>query len=297
MHTLTWRERLLGMGLVNLATFTWATNITLGRFLRKDVGPITLTALRFLVAGLVFLALLRTLPEAERRPRGDGWLLFGMALAGVVAFVPLLYLGLRFTTAVNATLIAALGPLITGFWAAALLREPMTRRQVLATLLALAGVAWLLLADRPAGWQGLRFNPGDVLILAAVALWGLYSVLSRKVTRHRSALSATALSGLMAVPFLAVAALVEVQFVPVRWTPILLAAVPYLGVAPSVLGFFAWNEGVRRLGPGGAMVFYNTLPVYGALLGTVFLGEAFGPAQAAAAALIIGAGIWAGLGR
>lgn len=289
------RQRLMGMVLVNIATFTWATNIALGRFLRHDIGPITLAALRFAVAGGVFLAVLARLPEPERRVRGHGFLLLGMALTGVAVFVPLLYLGLRFTTAVNATLIAALGPFLTGLWSTWLLRTPMTRRQALAAGASFLGVAWLLSRGSLAFWRTFQVNPGDLIVLTAAALWGLYSVLSRKVTRTRSALSATALSGLMALPFLAVAAWIETQSVPVHWSWKLALAVVYIGIAPSVLGFVAWNEGVRRLGPSGAMVFYNTLPVYGALLGTLWLGEPFGWPQAVAAGLIVAAGLWAGL--
>jgi drug/metabolite transporter (DMT)-like permease len=59
----------------------------------------------------------------------------------------------------------------------------------------------------------------------------------------------------------------------------------------------AWNEGVHRLSASGAMVFYNTLPLYGALLGTLILGEALSPAYLVSFALIIGGGLWAARGR
>ena len=51
-----------GIGLVNLATLTWATNMVLGRWLRDDIGPLTLAAARFLIASLFFAALLRRRP-------------------------------------------------------------------------------------------------------------------------------------------------------------------------------------------------------------------------------------------
>jgi len=50
---------------------------------------------------------------------------------------------------------------------------------------------------------------------------------------------------------------------------------------------------VRRLGSSGAMVFYNTLPLYGLLLGTLILGEPLGPANLLGGVLIIGGGLWA----
>jgi drug/metabolite transporter (DMT)-like permease len=62
-------------------------------------------------------------------------------------------------------------------------------------------------------------------------------------------------------------------------------------------GHRRWNAGIRRLGSSGAMVSYNTLPLYGALLGHLFLGESVGPAHLLGGALIIGGGLWAALGR
>jgi len=285
------------MVLVNVATLVWASNMVLGRALRAYIGPVTLSAARFVVASVIFASLLWRRPPSERRLGRDWKLLLGMALTGGVLFMPTLYLGVRYTTAVNATLINALGPLVTGLWAALFIREPMTRRQLVAALLALAGVGWLISGGSWEVLRELRFNVGDLVTLLAVALWGIYSVLSRVVTRERSVLSATALSGFMAVPFLLTLAPVEARFLPVRWHPMLPLAVLYIGVFPTVIGFLAWNDGVRRLGPSGAMVFYNMLPVYGALLGTMFLHESLGPAHVLGGSLIVAAGIWAGLGE
>ena len=292
------RARLAGIGLVNLATLTWATNIILGRWLREDIGPLTLAASRFLIASLVFVILLRRQPSEERRLGQDRFLLVGMALAGVATFAPTLYLALRFTTAVNVTLINGFGPLITGLLATLLIHEPMSRRQITGAILGLAGIAILISGGSFAFWQEAHINVGDLLSLGAVTLWGLYSVLGRRVMRHRSALSATAFSSFLGLPFLVVAAAFELQHLSLNIGPDgqtirLILAILYIGVAPTVVGFLAWNAGVRRLGASGAMVFYNTLPLYGALLGTLFLGEALGPAHLVGGMLIICGGLWA----
>ncbi len=282
------------MLLVNTATFVWATNMVLGRALRGSIGPVTLAALRFAVASAVFYWLLkRQQPHELRLGREAPWLL-GMALTGVALFVPVLYLGLRYTTAANATLIAALGPFITGLWAAWLLREPMTRPQALSALVAFVGVGWLITGGSWQALRELRFNPGDLIILLAVALWGLYSVLGRRTMRTRSALGATAWSAFLATPLLALAAFWEARVLPIHWSPHLVLAIVYIGVVPSVVGFLAWNTGVQRLGPSGAMVFYNTLPLYGALLSALFLGERLTLAHAIGGGLIVAAGLWAG---
>jgi drug/metabolite transporter (DMT)-like permease len=137
---------------------------------------------------------------------------------------------------------------------------------------------------------------GDLIVLAAVTVWALYSVLGRRVMRGRSALSATALSSLLGLPFLLAAAAVEVQAIPVDLRPQLVLVIIYIAIFPTVIGILSWNEGVRLLGPSGAMVFYNTLPLYGVLLGCLFLGESLGLVHLVGGTLIIGGGIWAARG-
>jgi drug/metabolite transporter (DMT)-like permease len=291
------RARLAGILLVNVATLTWATNITLGRWLRDDIGPLTLAAGRVLVASGLFALLLQRRPAEERRLGGDRWLLLGMALSGVVLFGPTLYLGLRYTTTVNTTLIQGVGPLITGLLATLLIREPMSRRQIGGAVLGLLGVVILISGGSLAYWKQASANIGDLIVLGAVALWALYSVVGRRVMRHRTAISATAISTMLGLPLLLLAAAWEVQVQPPRVSALLLALVVYIGIVPSVVGWLSWNESVRRLGSSGAMVFYNTLPLYGALLGVLFLGEAIGLAHVLGGALIVGGGIWASWGR
>jgi drug/metabolite transporter (DMT)-like permease len=282
---------------VNLATLTWATNMALGRWLRADIGPLTLAASRFLIGSILFAILLQRRPVEERRLGRDRWLLLAMALSGVALFAPTLYLGLRYTTAVQATLINGFGPLITGLLATLLIGEAMTRRQVGGAALGLVGIAILISGGSLAFWQEAEVNSGDLIVLGAVTLWGLYSVLGRRVMRHRSALSATAFSAFLGLPLLLVAAAWELKRFPVDAQPELLLAILYIGIAPTVVGFLAWNAGVRRLGASGAMVFYNTLPLYGALLGTLFLGESLGPSHLLGGTLIVAGGLWAARAR
>jgi drug/metabolite transporter (DMT)-like permease len=88
----------------------------------------------------------------------------------------------------------------------------------------------------------------------------------------------------------------DLQATPVALTWQLLLIICYIGLVPTVIGFFSWNAGVRRLGASGAMVFFNTLPLYGALLGTLFLGETLVLSHLLGGLLIVGGGLWAARG-
>jgi drug/metabolite transporter (DMT)-like permease len=271
--------------------------MVLGRWLRNDIGPLTLAAARFLVASVFFAAMLRRQPLQERRLGSDRWLLLAMSLCGVAIFTPTMYLGLRFTTAVNATLIQGLSPLVTGVLAALLIREPMSRRQIVAAVIGLLGVFGLISGGSFSFWSTMHRGIGDLIILASAGLWGLYSVLGRQVMRHRSVLSATAFSAFLGLPLLLLAAVWEMRTFPASITPRIIMAALYIALVPSVIGHLAWNAGVQRLGASGAMLFYNTLPIYGALLGYFLLGESITLSHIFGGTLIVGAGLWAARGH
>ncbi len=292
MTTDSSRSRLWGVALVNLATLAWATNAVLGRWLRADIGPLTLTALRFSVAAAFFCFLLRRRPPEERVYGKDKWWILGMGLTGVAAFSPLLYLGLRYSTAVNSSLIQGFSPLITAVIAGVLIQEPVTRRQVVGAALGLVGVAGLISGGSWEFFARLDFNPGDLILLASAVAWAFYSVFGRRVMRRRSSVSATALSILTVLPLLIAAAALELAYIPLNLRLDTVAAIAHICLVPTLVGFWSWNQAVRFLGAGGAMVFYNTLPLYGAVMGATLLGEPLGMAHWVFGGLILAGGIW-----
>lgn len=294
MSTRLYQHQLfVGILFVNLASLVWATNMVMGRWLRDAIGPVSLSAARFIVASLIFAVVLRSLPPAERHIGKDRWLLVAMAMTGIVLFSPLLYWGLHYTTAINCTLINALSPLVTGILALWLLREPFSQRQMTGAVFAFFGVAFLIFGGSLASVQNAQFNRGDFIILIAVVIWGLYSVAGRISMRNRSPLSATAFSTMLGTPVLCLFAVWELQTVPVRLDLVSGLAVVYLGVVPAAIGFYLWNAGLARLGPGTATIFINTLPLYGALIGSLFLGEEISLHHMVGGVFIIGGGVFA----
>lgn len=296
-HSGAWKTRAWGVILVNLATVAWATNAVLGRWLRNDIGPLTLTALRFTVATAVFTLLLQARPQEERRYGKDKWWIFAMGVAGVVAFSPLLYLGLRYSTAVNSSLIQGFSPLITALIAGWIISEPVSLRQKVGAILGLIGVAGLISGGSLSFLLHLQFNPGDLILLASAVVWAFYSVIGRRVMRSRSPVSATALSNILALPVLAVAALIELGYIPVNLRLETVAAMVHICFVPTLLAYLCWNRAIQALGAGGAMVFYNTLPLYGVLMGAAFLEEPLTLAHFIFGGLILAGGLWGTLFR
>jgi len=287
---------------VNLATLLWASNIALGRALREDIGPITLTATRFSIAGLLFAFLLlrRSSSQASGSDLklGRDWVwLAAMGLFGVFGFPTLLYLALQRTTATHVSLINGTAPLLTVFLAGIFIRERISPKLLIGGAVSLLGVGLIISNGSTEIIHSLAFNSGDLIALLNAGIWGLYSVISRVATRSRSSLSATAFSIWFALPLLYPTATFELRtFAPNLTLPVILAVL-YIGIFPSILGFLAWNEGVRRVGPGQAMAFYNMLPVFGVLLAVLFLGESLAWAHFLGGGLVIAGGLIAARGE
>jgi len=260
---------------VNLSCLMWASNFILGRTLREEIGPLMLTTSRVAVVSLFYVVILgRAVIKEQLLPR-DGVLLTAMALTGILGFPFLLYRGLQLTTATNAALINATGPLMTAVMAAILLRERLLPRHILGGVISLFGVTVIISGGSFQRLWQWHVNVGDLYVLLAVVLWGLYSVIGRMAMRSHSVFSVTAISTWIGLPFFLGIAAMEGEIATIHWSWPLVLAVVYIGIFPSGAAFLSWNEGVRRVGANRAMVFYNMLPVYGSILGVILLGESF----------------------
>ncbi len=274
---------------VNAATLLWGGNMVVGRALRDAVGPFTIAGVRAAIASLLFAVLLarggRQRPALRPREKA---LMVVMAVTGVAGFQVLQYAGLRYTTAVNAGLVNAAGPLVTMILARWMLGQPLLRQQVLGALLSLVGVGVIISRGSWTMLVALRFNPGDLLVLSAVVLWALYSISGRLLLTRHPTVRVTAVSTILGAAILAIPAAWEWSLTPPQWSLGVVAGLLYVGAGPSFLAFMAWNEGVRRLGPNGAMAFYNTLPFYAAVVALPALGEVPGMSQWVGGVLVVG---------
>jgi drug/metabolite transporter (DMT)-like permease len=270
-------RRLAAFGLLVLANLLWSGNWVIGRAVRDSFDPIALNFWRWLVAVLVMapFGLNEALQHRLLIRRHIG-LLALLALTGVAAFQSLVYLGLRSTTAINAVLINAAGPLFMLLCSWLLERDKPSARQIAGMLISFLGVVIIVSHGELATLVRLEFHRGDAWILVAMPLWGLYSVLLKRVPADLRgmglAFSLAAIGVAMLVPLYAIDALRG----PARWPSASeVAAVLYIAVAASVAAFLAWNRGVAVVGANAAGFTLPLLPAFGTVLAMVFLGEAF----------------------
>lgn len=276
------------MAALTLAALAYASNWVIARGLIHAVPPMAMAFWRWSIALVALLALAAPHLRAdwprirEALPR-----LAVLGVLGTGGFQVLAYWGLQHTTATNAVLLNAAVPLFVMLLAAARLGERLSARQWFGALVSAIGVVVIVLRADPAALASLAFNSGDLFVLGAMLSWAAYTV----GVRRRPA-------GLHPASFLAVLAAAGTAFTALFFAIELAAgaraivsaatvsALVYLGLVPSVLAYFCWGYGVERLGPSRAGLFSHLVPLFGAALSMIFLGERLHAYHLAGAALI-----------
>jgi drug/metabolite transporter (DMT)-like permease len=272
-----------------LATLFWAGNFTFGRVLSEALPPFGINLIRWVIACLVLVPLTLAREGRVVRPPPGLWpALAAMSIAGIILFQSLVYLSLRFTTSINAALIAATTPVMTLLIAAAIGSDRLTGRRVVGALLSLVGVAWIVMRGSLGALLEQSVNRGDLLMLLAAFLWALYTVLSQRVMRTLSPLATTTITTLLALPPLILVGGYELMTQPIGpITPTIVIGLLYIGIIASVAAFLCWNGGIRGVGAARGAVFLNLIPAFTASLAVPLLGERLGVAQLLGGLLII----------
>ena len=273
------------IALTALAMIAFAGNSLLCRVALQqtsiDAGSFTFIRL---LSGALMLWLIARLRSGANSGRGN-WL-SAFALFVYAACFSFAYIGLAAATgalllfgAVQVTMIGH------GIWAG----ERLRRWQLVGLLLAFGGLVGLLLpsgaAPRAVTMPGIAAPPlsASVLMLAAGAAWGVYSIRGKgggDPTR------VTAGNFLRAVPFAAILSIILMD-----GTSLDRAGFGYAilsGALASGIGYAIWYTALPRLKASTAASVQLSVPVIAAVGGIIFLGEAMTLRLVLAAVTILG---------
>ena len=261
--------------LLVLTTLFWAGNWVIARGIQGYMSPIAMAFWRWFAA-LVLLLPFVAAPIAREWPvvRRSWKILVVLGIIGVAAFNTLTYTGLKYTTATNGVLLNSVIPVLVIAINVALFREPLSVRQAAGVLTSLAGVLTIVARGDLETLVALHLNPGDLWVLCAMLGWAIYTVCLRWRPRE---LSSSAFTGSLII--IGVAVLLPVfawdyeSGHRTQWGPVTFAAVAYFAIFPSVLAYYFWNAAVSRVGGERASTFLHLMPLFGAVLSAVFLGE------------------------
>ena len=246
----------------------WSSAFSSARIIVADAPPILSLSLRFLISGLIGIALARFLGQTWRLTPGQ-WratIVFGLCQNA-------LYLGLNFVAmqtveASLASIIASTMPLAVGFAGWVIFRERLSALGVLGLCAGAGGVALIMGARMQAGADFY----GIALCFIAVASLTVATLMVRGASSGGNLLMIVGLQMLVGSAFLVIPGLI-LDLPVVNWSMKLVLAFSYTVLMPGLVATFIWFWLVQRIGAVKAATFHFLNPFFGVMIAAVLLGE------------------------
>lgn len=254
----------------------WSTNAILGRALSATLPPVGWAFWRWAVATAVLLPFAGPALWAHRATALRHWkLMLAYGVTGVAVYNAFVYIALHTTTATNAGILNSAIPVFIPVLAFFMTGERIRPGQAAGIAVSLAGVLWIVAQGDLANLAGFRFTTGDLWVIVANLDWALYSVILRWRPKDLPPLAlllcSVALGTLTLLPFYV---LEHVSGTPVPLTSTALLVILYVGIAPSVLSYVAWNANVARFGATITGLSLHLMPIIIPVLAALLLDEA-----------------------
>jgi drug/metabolite transporter (DMT)-like permease len=195
------RERLLAeIGLLAVVVL-WGGNFVVVKAAVSVVPPVAFTSLRYALAAVTLLGLLRLREGDIRLPRADVVPVAALGVIGFGIYQVLWTVGLQSVAAGDSALIVAATPVLVAVLAVAAGSDVLTPTRAAGALVSFAGVALVVGADSGLGLD--RSIVGDLLTLGAAVCWAVYTAWGAPILRRHSALRTTAWTTVFGALFLA----------------------------------------------------------------------------------------------
>ncbi|MEM6161271.1 DMT family transporter [Erwinia sp. P6884] len=268
--------------LLALAALFWGGNYVIGHILVQYIDPYGLSLIRWggttlLMVALYWQAFCRDIPLL--------WHNLGINLAfaflGQVSFPLSLYIGLQYTSSLNAAIYISSTPCLVLFINYCIFHERISARNIIGVIASTAGVIYLAFSSAGGAGGMHAFGWGDVLTIISALSWAFYCALLRLKNKQVSNTSFVAFSSLLGtiilIPIFLFHAALATDFhgVIYRLSPLVIAGILYLIIFPSWLSYVFWSKGVSLIGTTRSEIYTHLIPLSGGLMGIVFLGNSF----------------------
>lgn len=271
----------------------WGSIGVVSRALMETIPPLVMAAARWGVAFAVLLPLVwRERREIVQALARDWKRLLFLTVVGGAPQSALVYSGLAQSTAINLGLLNSTIPvliiLISWGWRG---RRPR-RLEGIGLATSFAGVLLILAHGELRALLHLQFNGGDLLMLAAMLVWAIYTL---GLQDRPQSLSLFAFVFVMAL----MGELLTLPFAAFQWVHAggvhigahALFGLLYIGALATLISTALFSYGVERVGAVRAGILIHLMPVFSSVFATLFIGERLYAYHAAGFVLVAGGAI------
>jgi len=261
--------RAISMGL--LFAFIWSSAFTSARIIVADASPVASLALRFLVSGLIGVAIAKAMGQTWKltRAQWQATLVFGICQNA-------LYLGLNFVAmqwieASLASIIASSMPLLVALAGWVIFKDTLPKLGQIGMVAGFLGVILIMGSRLGGGVDPLGIG---LCVIGAMGL-ATATMIMRGASSGGNVMMIVGLQMLVGSAVLAVPA-VLFEDVHVNFTWPLVLAFSYTTLAPGLLATWIWFKLVQRIGAVKAATFHFLNPFFGVSVAALILGESLG---------------------
>ena len=260
------------------ASLFWSGNFIVGKFaFLTDIPPLSLVFYRWLLVWIILLpftykeilkyknVILKNLP-----------LLFFLGLTSVGLFNSFTYLSLMYTQVINSTLFNTAIPAIIILICFLFKIESTNKFQIVGLIVSIIGVISILTKLNLDILISLDFNKGDLIMIAGVLTWGIYSSLLKKKTFTLPLLTLVHIIctfGLICVTPQYLYELSQGQII--KFDSNLVYILIFLAIFPSIGSYYCWAGAVSIIGANRAGISLSLIPLFSSIMAIVLFKEQF----------------------
>jgi drug/metabolite transporter (DMT)-like permease len=261
-----------------VAAVIWGSSFPVITYALRDISPILLLVLRFVLAFLILVPRCRSIEQIRPFFKRDVILI---SIPSALAFL-LQFKAQELTTASKAALYVNSSPVFVAIIASVFHRERFGPRQIAALLTAMAGVVVTSTQLDFSGFSAV--NTGDMLCLGVGACWALFIVFSRTIIKRYGSLQLSQglylWTAVMALPFLAF------ENVHFAWTSV--PAIVYLAAFTTVGAYYFYLKGAQSVSSLSISIIILIEVIVAFLISHFALGESFSLVETVGVFLVMG---------
>ncbi len=252
----------------------WSSAFVVGKFAVGVAPPLWLLGVRFFLAGLVLLAMLRLMGRSLPRNRGDWLTGIGLGILNNAIYLGICFYAFGHVTAGMVAMIASLTPMATALMAHPILRERLSPRKLIGIALGIFGT-WIVLRGRLGDGGMVVDDPVwlAIMFLAMLCLSG-GTILYRARATGADPVAMNTVQTLASAVAVIIPALFLEDFGAIHWTePRFILVQLYLIGVVTICGLLMWFRLIRLAGAGAASAFHFLNPALALSMAWVALGE------------------------
>ncbi|OIK08913.1 permease [Bacillus sp. MUM 116] len=270
---------------LTICVVVWGSNFVFGKILVQDFSPTLLTSLRLLFIVLFLMGLSAYKKQYNRMNTTDILAVVFLGVIGVFINQWSFFIGLQTADPTTSALILATTPILTSFLAAIFLKEKLTIRMFLGSIVAIIGIYFVVTKG---AFTSLHFEKGLLWIVITMITFAIMIIMTRLLSQRIDPLAITLYSNIVgftvSVPFaFFLDTPVRVSSRVSDWALLIGTAVIVHGMANLI-----WNANIRHVDASKASILSNLEPFVAMIMGFILLSKPISNVELLGSFFIVG---------